>query len=57
MGKKGKVQTLLEYTAARALLSGVGALPRPLAVATGRSLGRVAYALAGGLRRTGMRNL
>ncbi|MGB8508231.1 MAG: lysophospholipid acyltransferase family protein, partial [Pyrinomonadaceae bacterium] len=32
-------------------------LPRPLAVATGRRMGRLAYTLAGGLRRTGMRNL
>jgi len=46
-----------EYAAARAILSGLGALPRPWAVAVGRGLGRAAYALAGGLRRTGMRNL
>ena len=57
MAKKGKAQIFLEYAAARALLSGLGALPRPLAVAAGRGLGRAAYALAGGLRRTGMRNL
>lgn len=57
MGKKGTAQTFLEYAAARAFLSGLGALPRPLAVAAGRGVGRAAYALAGGLRRTGMRNL
>src|ERR687885_2496651 len=57
MAKKGKAQVYLEYAAARALLSGLGALPRPLSVAAGRALGRVAYALAGGLRRTGLRNL
>jgi KDO2-lipid IV(A) lauroyltransferase len=57
MGKKGKSQEFAEYAAVRALVSGLGLLPRPLAVATGRALGRAAYALAGGLRRTGMRNL
>ena len=57
MAKKGKAQVYLEYAAARALLSGLGALPRPLAVAAGRAAGRAAYALAGGLRRTGLRNL
>jgi len=57
MGKKGKAQEFLEYAAARALLSGLGALPRPAAVGAGRALGRAAYAFASGLRRTGMRNL
>jgi Kdo2-lipid IVA lauroyltransferase/acyltransferase len=57
MAKKGKTQIFLEYAATRALLSGLGALPRPLAVAVGRTLGHAAHALAGGLRRTGMRNL
>src|ERR671917_2045688 len=57
MAKKGKTQIALEYAAARALLSGLGALPRPLAVAAGCGLGRAGYALAGGLRRTGLRNL
>lgn len=57
MGKKGQAQELLEYAAARALLSGLGALPRPAAVRVGRAFGRAAYAVAGGLRRTGMRNL
>jgi Kdo2-lipid IVA lauroyltransferase/acyltransferase len=57
MGKKGKSQEFAEYAAVRALVSGLGLLPRPLAVAIGRSLGLAAYALAGGLRRTGMRNL
>lgn len=57
MGKKGRAQTLLEYAAARALLSGLGLLPRRAAVAAGRGMGRAAYALAAGLRRTGLRNL
>jgi KDO2-lipid IV(A) lauroyltransferase len=57
MAKKGKAQIFLEYAAARALLSGLGVLPRAFAVASGRALGHVAYKLASGLRRTGMRNL
>jgi len=57
MGKKSKRQIALEYAAARAVLSGLGALPRPLAMAAGRALGRAAYVVAGGLRRTGERNL
>jgi KDO2-lipid IV(A) lauroyltransferase len=57
MAKKGKFQLYLEYATARALLSGLGAMPRPLAVAAGRAVGQAAYALAGRLRRTGLRNL
>jgi KDO2-lipid IV(A) lauroyltransferase len=57
MGKKGTAQTFLEYAAVRALVSGLGLLPRRAAVLAGRGLGRAAYALAGGLRRTGLRNL
>lgn len=57
MSKHGRLQTTVEYAATRAVLSTLGALPRPLAIAAGRALGRAAYALAGGLRRTGMRNL
>jgi KDO2-lipid IV(A) lauroyltransferase len=57
MAKKGKAQEFLEYAAARSLLSGLGALPRPIAVGVGRALGRAAYAVARGLRRTGARNL
>ncbi len=57
MAKKSRFQSTMEYAATRALLSGLGALPRPWAVAAGRGLGRAAYAVAGGLRRTGLRNL
>lgn len=57
MGKRGKLQTKLEYAAARIALDGLGLLPRSLAVAAGRGVGRVAYHAAGGLRRTGERNL
>ena len=55
--KRGSLQTNVEYALTRGLLSTLGALPRPAAVAAGRGLGHLAYALAGGLRRTGMRNL
>lgn len=57
MAKRGKLQTILEYVFARTLISGLGALPRSTAVATGVLLGRVASHLPGGLKRTGERNL
>src|SRR3712207_4683606 len=57
MGKKGNAQIALEYAVARAMLTTLGALPRPLAMAAGSALGRPAYLTAVGLRRTGERNL
>jgi len=42
---------------ARTILSSLGALPRPLALAVGLSIGRLGYLLPGNLRRTGERNL
>ncbi|MGI9107779.1 MAG: lysophospholipid acyltransferase family protein [Pyrinomonadaceae bacterium] len=57
MSKHGKVQTTLEYVVTRALLGGLGLLPRLAAIKTGRAAGRVAYKFAGGLRRTGEINL
>lgn len=57
MARQGKLQTELEYATARALIGGLGLLPRRASVAIGRGVGRAAYALAGGLRRTGERNL
>lgn len=57
MGKHGKFQTTLEYAVTRALIGGLGLLPRPAAVATARAAGRVAHKFAGGLRRTGETNL
>ena len=57
MGKHGKVQTALEYGAARSILTGLRLLPRPLALAAGRGLARMAYTFGGRLRRTGERNL
>ena len=57
MAKPGKLQTSLEYALARAILSGLGILPRSLAIGLGLSLGRLGYLLPGNLRRTGQRNL
>jgi len=57
MAKPGKLQTSLEYALARTILSGLGILPRPLAIAFGLSLGRLASLMPGKLRRTGQRNL
>ncbi|HSS18531.1 MAG TPA: lysophospholipid acyltransferase family protein [Pyrinomonadaceae bacterium] len=57
MAKAGKLQTTLEYAVARTLLTGLGILPRSLAIALGINVGRVGYRLLGRLRRTGMRNL
>ncbi|HVG30080.1 MAG TPA: lysophospholipid acyltransferase family protein [Pyrinomonadaceae bacterium] len=55
--QRAKLQTYLEYAAVRALLGVLGLLPLRAAVALGRGTGHAAYALAGGLRRTGLRNL
>ena len=54
---KGKLQLKLEYLLARFILSLFGVLPRALAIAVGRTMGRVAYWLPLKLRRTGERNL
>jgi KDO2-lipid IV(A) lauroyltransferase len=57
MSKHGKLQTTIEHMAARSILTGLGLLPRPVAVSLGRGIGRIAYVLGGRLRRTGERNL
>jgi len=57
MAKPGKLQTSLEYALARTILSSLGILPRPVAIAVGLTIGWLAYLLAGDLRRTGRRNL
>jgi len=57
MAKHGKLQTSLEYAAARIILSVVGALPLRQSIRLGQVFGRVAYRLAGELRRTGEINL
>ena len=57
MAKQGKLQTFLEYAAAKSVLVTLGHLPAPVAMKLGRSLGKLAYVLAADLRRTGARNL
>lgn len=57
MAKQGKLQTLLEYTAAKSVLVTLGHLPPQAAFALGQSVGKLAYVLAGNLRKTGGTNL
>ncbi|MGH9905718.1 MAG: lysophospholipid acyltransferase family protein [Pyrinomonadaceae bacterium] len=57
MPKHGKLAIALEFALARTLLSGLGVLPRRLALATGIMLGRIAFHLPLELRRTGELNL
>jgi KDO2-lipid IV(A) lauroyltransferase len=57
MAKQGKLQTLLEYAAAKSVLVTLGNLPAPAAIALGESVGKLAYLLAANLRKTGATNL
>lgn len=57
MAKQGKLQTFLEYAAAKSVLVTLGHLPAPVAMKLGRNVGKLAYALAGNLRKTGATNL
>ena len=57
MAKPGKLQTLLEYSAAKSVLTSLGLMPAPAAYGVGRAFGKLAYLLAGELRRTGAINL
>jgi len=57
MSKHGKLQTFLEYSAAKSVLAMLGRLPVPTAYMLGRAMGKVAYVLARALRRTGATNL
>ena len=57
MAKPGKLQASLEYALARTILSALGILPRPAAIALGLSIGWLGYLLPGNLRHTGKRNL
>src|SRR5215510_9972603 len=57
MAKPGKLQTFLEYFAARSALGTLGRLPAPAAYSAGRAMGKLAYMIAGDLRRTGAINL
>ena len=57
MAKQGKLQTFLEYAAAKSVLSTLGYLPAPAAMAIGKTMGKLAYLLAANLRKTGATNL
>jgi len=57
MAKHGKLQTTIEYVAARVILAVLSRLPLSFSMAVGRGIGRIAYVLAAQLRRTGQRNL
>jgi KDO2-lipid IV(A) lauroyltransferase len=57
MAKQGKLQTSLEYWAAKSVLITLSQLPPPTAYAIGRGMGKLAYMLAPHLRRTGAVNL
>ena len=57
MAKRGKLQTILEYSVARSVLSALGFLPPSMAMGIGRAVGGVAYVLARDLRRTADTNL
>jgi KDO2-lipid IV(A) lauroyltransferase len=57
MAKQGKLQTLLEYAAAKSVLTTLGYLPAPTAMSAGRMMGKLAYILASNLRKTGATNL
>jgi Kdo2-lipid IVA lauroyltransferase/acyltransferase len=57
MAKSGKVKTWLEYAAARSVMSVLSSIPLAWAIGVGRLTGRLVYAIAGDLRRTGERNL
>ncbi len=57
MAKQGKLQTLLEYAAAKSVFVTLGHLPAPAALSVGQSVGKLAYLLAGNLRKTGATNL
>ena len=57
MAKHGRLRTHLEYAPVKLVLTMLGRLPAPAAYRIGRSFGKIAYRLAGDLRRTGAINL
>lgn len=57
MAKHGKLQSTIEYLAARVIFASLSHLPLPAAMGVGRGIARLAYLLAGRLRRTGQTNL
>jgi KDO2-lipid IV(A) lauroyltransferase len=57
MAKQAKLQTHLEYAAAKSVLATLGLLPPSTAMRLGQVVGKLAYVLAGNLRKTGATNL
>ena len=57
MAKHGNLRNYLEYVPVKLLLATLGRLPAPAAYRVGRSMGKLAFLLAGDLRRTGAINL
>lgn len=57
MARKSKTQIWFEYILARAVLGGLGILPRRVAVGIGAGIARLGYSSLKSLRRTGMKNL
>lgn len=57
MTKRGRAQTIIEYAAARSLISGMGMLPRKLASGATSVMGRFTYSASRKLRGAGERNL
>jgi KDO2-lipid IV(A) lauroyltransferase len=57
MAKHGKLRTYIEYAPVKVVLMALGHLPARTAYAVGHSLSKIAYVLAGDLRRTGAINL
>src|SRR5215208_5023047 len=57
MPKHGKLRTYLEYAPVKLVLMTLGRMPPHMAYGIGRLFGKIAYLLAGDLRRTGTINL
>lgn len=57
MAKSGRLQTFIEYAAVKSVVVTLSRLPAPAAYRIGKSMGGLAYRLAGELRRTGAINL
>lgn len=57
MAKQGRLRTYLEYAPVKLVLMTLGRLPPRTAYRIGQSFGKIAYLVAGNLRRTGAINL
>ena len=57
MAKQGTLRTYLEYAPVKLVLMTLGMLPPRTAYRVGQSFGKIAYRVAGNLRRTGAINL